>query len=148
MILRSHESYQEAYNTKLEIVAVNAKRFNDDCDTFDLVPDDIDENAMLSVWDIATHGISQDDAATQSSGYKTLQKLDNEEASETIIQMDKSHKTQDSLLKLYTATAKNQHMSFGGYCKNMHSLYEEQRHIVMFNRSWCKEYIHALKTCK
>ena len=79
MILRGHESYQEAYDAKCEIGAANAKRFNDDCDTFDLVPDDIDENTMLSVWDIAAPSISQDDAATQSSGYKTLQKIDNEE---------------------------------------------------------------------
>ena len=148
MILRGHESYQEAYDAKCEIVAANAKRFNDDCDTFDLVPDDIHENAMLSVWDIAAPSISQDDAATQSSGYKTLQKIDNEKPTETIIQMDKSHKTQDPLLKLYTATVKHQHMSFGDYCKNMHSLNEEQKHIVMFNRLWCKDYIHALKTCK
>ena len=117
-------------------------------DTFDLVPDDIDENAMLSVWDIATPSISQEDAATQSSGYKTLQKIDNEEASEEIIQTDKSHKTQDPLLKLYTVTVKHQHVSFGDYCKNVHSLNEEQKHIVMFNQSWCKDYIHALKTCK
>ena len=62
--------------------------------------------------------------------------------------MDKSHKAQDPLLKLYTATTKHQHMSFGDYCKNMHSLNEEQKHIVMFNQLWCKDYIHALKTCK
>ena len=66
--------HQEAYDAKCEIVAVNAKRFNDDCDTFDLVPDDIDENAMLSVWDIAAPSISQDDAAIQSSGYKHCRK--------------------------------------------------------------------------
>ena len=90
---------------------------------------------MLSVWDIAAPSISQDDAATQSSGYKTLQKIDNEEASETIIKMDKLHKTQDSLLKLYTTTVKHLCMSFGDYCKNMCSLNEEQKHIVMFN--WC-----------
>ena len=148
MILRGHESYQEAYDAKCEIVAANAKRFNDDCDTFDLVPDDIDENAMLSVWDFAAPSICQEDAATQPSGYKTLQKIDNEEPTETIIQMDKSHKTQDPLLKLYTATTKHQHMSFGDYCKNMHSLNEEQKHIVMFNQLWCKDYINALKTCK
>ena len=148
MILRGHESYQEAYDAKCEIVAANAKRFNDDCGTFDLVLDDIDENAMLSVWDIAAPSISQDDGATQSSGYKTLQKIDNEEPTETIIQMDKSHKTQDPLLKLYTATVKHQQMSFGDYCKNMHSLNEEQKHIVMFNQLWCKDYINALKTCK
>ena len=32
MILRGHESYQEAYDAKCEIVAANAKRFNDECD--------------------------------------------------------------------------------------------------------------------
>ena len=68
------------------------KIFNDDCDTFDLVPDDIDENAMLSVWDIAAPSISQEDAATQSSGYNTLQKLANEEASKQVIEIEKSHK--------------------------------------------------------
>ena len=62
--------------------------------------------------------------------------------------MDRSHKTQNPLLKLYTATAKHQDMSFGDYCKNMYSLNEEQKHIVMFKQSWCKDYIHALKTCK
>ena len=30
-------------DAKCEIVAANAKRFNDECDTFDLVPDDIDQ---------------------------------------------------------------------------------------------------------
>ena len=42
-------------------------------------------------------------------------------------------KTQDSLLKLYTATTKHPHISFGDYCKIMHSFNEEQKHIEMFN---------------
>ena len=84
------------------------------------MPDDIDENAMLSMWDIAAPSISQEDAVTEASGYNTLQKKANEEVSKQSIEIEKSHKAEDPLFKLYTAAAKHPQMSFGDYCKNIH----------------------------
>ena len=36
-------------------------------------------------------------------------------------------------------------MNFQDYCKKVRSLNNEQRHIVMFNRPWCKKYVHNLR---
>ena len=36
-------------------------------------------------------------------------------------------------------------MSFKEYCANMRLLNEEQQHIVMYNRAWCRSYIQALR---
>ena len=51
----------------------------------------------------------------------------------------------DTLSKLYASAAKHQNMSFKQYCTNMWALNEEQQHIVMYNRLWCKDYIQAIR---
>ena len=49
------------------------------------------------------------------------------------------------LLKLYSKSANREHMNFTEYCKHIQSLNDEQKHIVMFNRQWCKNYVHAVQ---
>ena len=36
-------------------------------------------------------------------------------------------------------------MRFHEYCSHMRMLNKEQKHIVMYNRAWCKSYINSLK---
>ena len=44
---------------------------------------------------------------------------------------------------LYAKAAKRQDMNFQEYCKYIRTLNTEQCQIVMYNRAWCKSYIHA-----
>ena len=46
---------------------------------------------------------------------------------------------------MYAKTATQNEITFTDYCKHIHSLNEQQYHIVMFNRTWCKRYINAIQ---
>ena len=46
---------------------------------------------------------------------------------------------------LYTKAAKRQEINFQDYCKYVCTLNEDQHHIVMYNKAWCKGYINARK---
>ena len=49
---------------------------------------------------------------------------------------------------LYAKAAKRQNMNFQDYCRYVWTLNKDQHHIVMYNRTWCKSYINAVKHCK
>ena len=44
---------------------------------------------------------------------------------------------------LYAKAAKRQDLNFQENCKYIRTLNTEQCQIVMYNRAWCKSYIHA-----
>ena len=46
---------------------------------------------------------------------------------------------------LYAKAAKRQDMNFQDYCRHVHTLNKDQCHIVMYNRTWCKSYINAVR---
>ena len=57
--------------------------------------------------------------------------------------MTTSETKKDKLSMLYAKAAQRQDMNFLEYCKYVCTLNTEQRQIVMYNRAWCKSYIHA-----
>ena len=67
----------------------------------------------------------------QISGFKTLQKRENEDIACDPHQAVVPPKGYNTLSQLYTSAAKHQDMSFKEYCANMRLLNDEQRHIVM-----------------
>ena len=83
----------------------------------------------------------------QKKGYTTLQHLAEEEINDTNMSLEftcrDNHK--DPLTSIYTKAANPKDMSFTEYCAYMRSLNPEHRHIVMYNRLWCKEYVYALR---
>ena len=145
VLICGHATYHESYLSKTQTILMNAKKFNDNCHIFDLDPSEIDDAATQSIWELAAPGVAQDDAETEISGFKTLQKRENEDIACDPNQALLPPKGYDTLSQLYTSAAKHQHMSLKEYCANMRLLNEEQRHIVMYNRAWCKSYIQALR---
>ena len=145
MLISGHVTYYESYLAKCHTILPNAKKFNDDCDVFDLEPSEIDDSAMQSIWDLAAPSVAQQDAETQRSGFETVQRRENEDIACKPHQPIGQAKGCDTLSKLYASAAKNQNTSFKQYCTNMWALNEEQRHIVMYNRLWCKDYIQAIR---
>ena len=107
---------------------------------------DIENNLPQSTWDLTSPCIAQEDGITLDQGFTTIQKLTEEKLQDTDIALDcnNTQKHHDFLLKLYSNAANREHISFTEYCKQIRSLNDEQRHIVMFNRQWCKNYIHAV----
>ena len=107
---------------------------------------DIENDTMQSAWDLVAPSIAQEDAITSSKGCSTLQlsTFEKENDAHGIITGDSSC-SKNVLSKLYEKAAKKQFMNFQDYCKKVRSMINEQQHIVMFNRAWCKKYVHNLR---
>ena len=82
-ILTGFKSYQDSYIAKQHIIHPNAQHFNDDCELFDLSPEDVENEIPQSVWDLTAPCIAEDDANTTNQGYNTIQKLTEEELNDT-----------------------------------------------------------------
>ena len=117
------------------------------CQLFDLSPEDVENEIPQSVWDLTAPSIAQDDANTSNEGYNTIQKLTEEQVNDTDRALDANNqdKQYHQLAKLYEKAARHDNMTFHEYCAQIQSLNTEQHHTVMFNRVWCKSYIHAMK---
>ena len=73
-LLNGFPSYQASYLAKLTILQPNADMFNDDCDAFDISPEEVeDERSDTTLWDLVAPSIAQDDALTKETGFSTLQ---------------------------------------------------------------------------
>ena len=107
---------------------------------------DVNNNLPQSTWDLTAPCIAQEDGLTLNEGFSTVQKLTEEKLpdTDTVLDSTNTQKHNDLLLKLYSKTANKEYMSFTEYCKHIKSLNHEQKYIVMFNRQWCKNYVHAV----
>ena len=149
-IIASFNSYDESYISKQDIIHSNAYNFNDDCEVFDLSPEDIENNVPESVWNSISLNIENDDI----HGFTTVQKLTEEVIPDINIALQDhdTHSKQDSPSRLYSKAANRKNISFvQEYCTHIRSLNQQQRQIVMYNRAWCKNYINAARhgqTCE
>ena len=148
-IITGFNSYHESYISKQETIHTNAHNFNDDCEVFDLSPEDTDNNVPESVWDSISPNIQND----ETNGFTTVQKLTEELIPDMNIALQDhdTHSKQDPLSRLYSKAANRKHISFQEYCTHIRSLNQEQHQIVMYNRAWCKNYINATRhgqTCE
>ena len=95
-----------------------ANKFNEDCESFDVSVDDIENDTMQSAWDLVAPSIAQDDAIMSSEGCSILQQHSYEPGIHGIITGDSS-RTKNLLSKLYKKAAKKQLMHFKDYCKKV-----------------------------
>ncbi|MCG8622459.1 MAG: AAA family ATPase, partial [Proteobacteria bacterium] len=122
---------------------VNAQLFNDDCDAFDVNIDEVSEsNVTDSMWDLVAPSVAEDDSVTQKIGFTTLQENKEKEDSSPGTSTDSNALPSSSLSKLYFQAASRQGMRFKTYCEYINSLNAKQKEVVMFNRQWCKDYVH------
>ena len=90
--------------------------------------------------------IVQDDRTTQLQGFSTLQSEQQEKEDTIDIVCDvNTRNKREKLSMLYAKAAKRQDMNLQDYYRHIHTLNKEQCHIVMYNRTWCKSYINALR---
>ena len=144
-LISGFDCYEKPYIAKQDKIVSNANKFNDNCELFDISPNDLENNIAQSVWELTSQLISQEDAVTKKDGFSTLQKLTEEKVNDTDLALDYNnmHTHHDQLVKIYSRAANPKEMTFTEYCTFMQSLNSEQCHIVMYNRSWCREYVHA-----
>ena len=139
------DCYEKSYIAKQNKIVSNANKSNDNCELFDISPDNLENNIPQSVWKSTSQLISQEDAVTKKDGFRTLQKLTEEKVNDTDLALDynnmQSH--HDQLVKIYSKAANPKEMTFTENCAFMQSLNSEQWHIVVYNRLWCREYVHA-----
>ena len=142
-IIAGFNSYHESYISKQDTIHSNAYNFNDDCEVFDLSPEDIANNVPESVWDLISPNIENDDI----HGFTTVQKLTEEVIPDINIALQDhdTHSKQDSLSRLYSKAANRKGISFQEYCTHIRSLNQQQHQIVMYNRAWCKNSINAAR---
>ena len=142
-LLDGFPSYHASYHSKLIVIQPNADMFNDDCDAFDISPEEAEnERNDNTVWDLVAPSIAQDDALTNENGFSTLQDNVEEEQSDTIGRNIPNNSPSDIQSRLYSQAASKQSMLLREYCEHIRHLNEEQRRIVMFNRQWCKSFVH------
>ena len=142
-LVNGFQSYQLSYEAKKDIVLVNAQLFNDDCDAFDVNIDDVSEsNVTDSMWDLVAPSVAEDDSVTQKIGFTTLQENKESEDSSPGTSTHSNTLPSSSLSKLYFQAASRQGMRFRTYCEHINSLNAKQKEVVMFNRQWCKDYVH------
>ena len=120
-LITGFNSYEQSYISKQHNIASNAKKFNDDCELYDISPEDIENNMAQSVWDYTSQSLAKEDALTKKKGYTTLQHLAEEEINDTNMSLEftcrDNHK--DPLTSIYTKAANPKDMSFTEYCAYM-----------------------------
>ena len=142
-LLVNFMSYQASYHSRMSIIQRNADIFNDDCDAFDISPDEADsERADSTVWDLVAPSIAQDDAMTKKLGFAMLQDNITIPQSSSKGSASGSDLPSDSQSRLYYQAANRQGMVLREYCEHIQNLNEQQCRIVMFNCQWCKTFIH------
>ena len=112
---------------------------------FDLDLQDLENNIPQSAWEMVAPNIVQDDRTTHVQGFSTLQN-EQQEKEDTIdtVCHDNTRNTRDTCM-LYAKAAKRQDMNFQDYCRHVWTLNKDQHHIVMYNRTWCKSNINAVR---
>ena len=132
--------------SKQDIIHQNAQKFNEDCVAFDVDLQDLENNIPQSAWEMVAPNIAQDDSTTNIQGFYTLQneEQENEDTTDALCH-DNTTNTTDTLCMLYAKAAKRQDMNFKDYCRHVCNLNTHQCHIVMYNRSWHKNYINAVR---
>ena len=113
---------------------------------FELDLQDLENNIPQSAWEMVAPNIGHDDRTTHVQGFHTLQneKQEKEDTIDTLCHDNTMHK-RDTLSMLYAKAAKRQDMNFQDYCRHVCTLNKDQHHMVMYNTSWCKSYINALR---
>ena len=143
-LLGNYASYQHAYEARRDVVVGNAQVFNDDCEAFDIDVDTID-GFNDSIWDLVAPSVSADDLLTTKMGFTTLQEHSENERYASSVPPAGPSLPADALSKLYFQAVGKQGLKFQTYCGHVCQLNAKQRDIVMFNRMWCKNFIHKFR---
>ena len=106
---------------------------------------DFENNIPPSAWEMVAPNIGQDDTITHLQAFSTLQNEQKEKEDTTDTVCDDTRNKRDTLSMLYAKAAKRQDLNFQDYCKYVCTLNNDLCHVVMYNRAWCKSYIHALR---
>ena len=122
------------------------KKFNEDCVAFDMDLQDLGNNIPQSALEMVAPNITQGDRTTNVEGLYTLQN-EQQEKEDTIdvVSPENTRHARDKLCLLYAKATKSQDMNFWDYCRHAHNLNTDPCHIVMYNRTWYKSYINAVR---
>ena len=148
-LLDGFPSYHASYHSKITIIQPNADMFNDDCDVFDISPDNADHDRTdNTVWDLVAPSIAQDDALTNKSGFSMVQDNAEGEQADGRCSGTANDSPFDIQSRLYYQAASKQGMLLREYCEHIRNLNAEQRRVVLFNRQWCKSFVHQQRLGK
>ena len=152
-LLNGCKSYRNQYEKVHHLIEHNAVYFNKNSDKMDLAIENMEENGPPEiVWDAIAPAIDDNSAQGLHEDLVHIMQVDNElgedygdDISGGFIQAEVSTKKRNTLSMLYAKEARKGIMSAGEYRTYMRHLNPGQRKMVMFNRSWCKCAIKALR---
>ena len=106
-IISTYTTYHNSYMRKQYIIHQHAKKINDDCVTFNMDLQDLENNIPQSAWEMVAPNIAQDDRTTNVQGFYTLQNEEQEKEDTTnALSHDNTRNTSDTLCMLYAKAAK------------------------------------------
>ena len=145
-LIDGYETYQHSYQDKIDIITSNAEPFNEECDIFDIDLDDEHESGLIeTAWDLVAPSIAKDDELTHKIGFTTLQKNTEIHNVSGRFTSTAPELPSDALSKLYHQAANRQFMGSSEYRRHIRGLNLKQRELIMYNRQWCKNYIHKYR---
>ena len=145
-LIEGYDSFQLSYQAKFDVISDNAQSFNDECDIFDINIENEDLSPIMqSAWDLVAPSIAADDALTHKLGFTTLQHNSNVNDAQHNPTTNVPDLPTDNLSRLYEQAASRQHMGSSQYRAYIRSLNQKQKEIVMYNRQWCKTYVHKFR---
>ena len=77
-IISPFTTYHELYINKQDIIHQNAEKYNEDCVTFNVDLEDLENNIPQSAWEMVAPNIGQDDTITHLQSISTLQNEETE----------------------------------------------------------------------
>ena len=145
-IIPTYTTYHDSCISKQVIIHQNLKKFNEDCIAFEVDLKDLENNIPQSAWrwflQILHRIIEQ-----QMCKVSTHCRMSNKKKEDTkgAVSHDNTRHARDKLCMLCVKAAKRRDMNFQDYCRHVCNLYTDQRHMIMKNRVWCKNYINAVR---
>ena len=123
----------------------NAKKFNQDSKMLYVAVDCFNEGMVpQTAWHSLAPSAWQNEGMTRCTDYTTLHEASDENDTSPTPNNGAKDIKGDPLTKLYTQVARRSGMTNAEYCTCMRNLNNEQHHIVMYNRAWCKSAISSL----
>ena len=154
------DTFADRYAQVSEIVEHNAHQFHLQNTNLDAAIDNMAENGPPEIlWDSIAPGTEQENAAAADDDTVMIRNIDDDDneindldvagpsARNTSNDSTDSRKD-NSLGSLYAKEARKNVMCNAEYRSNMRQLNEQQREIVMYNRRWCKQYVHSMRSGK
>ena len=139
---------QQIYDEHCLLIEKNAEYFNHHEQEIDAATVYLQQHGPPEhVWDTIAPAAQAQNISDELEGPSTIRDMDEDDLA-TLNDQEQLSQLSSVLNKQFTKEANKDIMTNREYCKAYHSLNDEQRTVVLFNRNWCKMAVAALRNRK